>query len=108
MRGGRAAFLLAVELAFDRPLALGETQPFRHRITDDTGGECTECTHDFRPPVGHCLLQVYFTPPTLPVPLLPRDPDPLNGYCSAHLTEQDAGPGIGGHRGPGLGTGLTS
>ncbi|MEU5627827.1 MULTISPECIES: hypothetical protein [Streptomyces] len=105
MRSGRAAFLLAGELAFDHPLALGETQPFHHRITDGTGGECT---HGFRSPVGHCLLQVYFTPPTLPVPLLPRDPDPLNGYCSAHLTEQDAGPGIGGHRGPGLGTGLTS
>ncbi|CAM5313966.1 putative protein OS=Streptomyces tendae OX=1932 GN=GUR47_14240 PE=4 SV=1 [Streptomyces tendae] len=33
--------LLAVELVFDRPLALGETQPFRYRITDGTGGENT-------------------------------------------------------------------
>ncbi|MET9184629.1 hypothetical protein ABZX63_05135 [Streptomyces tendae] len=106
VRSDRAASLLAVELVFDRPLVLGETQPFRYRITDGTGGECTEYTRGFRYPVGHYLLQVYFTPPALPVRCYhftrrsahaPRHrvtQVPLNGYHSAHLTEQDAGPGI--------------
>ncbi|MFI8484832.1 hypothetical protein [Streptomyces rubrogriseus] len=106
VRGDQSASLLAVELVFDRPLSLGETQPFRYRVTDGTGGECTEYTRGFRYPVGHYLLQVYFAPPTLPVRCYgftrrsahaPRHhvtPIPLNGYHSAHLTEQDASPGI--------------
>ncbi|MFE5261145.1 hypothetical protein [Streptomyces coelicoflavus] len=106
VRSDRAAALLAVELVFDRPLALGETQPFRYRVTDGTGGECTEYTRGFRYPVSHYLLQVYFTPPTLPVRCYrfgrraadaPRHGVtqlPLNGYHSAHLAEQNASPGI--------------
>ncbi|MET9355560.1 hypothetical protein ABZY14_21640 [Streptomyces sp. NPDC006617] len=106
VRSDQAACLLAVELVFDRPLSLGETQPFRYRVTDGTGGECTEYTRGFRYPVGHYLLQVYFTPPALPVRCYrftrrsahaPRHrvtPVPLNGYHSAHLTEQDSSPGI--------------
>ncbi|MFW6692261.1 hypothetical protein [Streptomyces sp. MAR4 CNX-425] len=106
VRSAPAASLLAAELVFDRPLALGETQPFRYRITDGTGGECTEYVRGFRYPVGHYLLQVSFAAPTLPVrcyrfgrraPGAPRRrvvQVPLNGYHSAHLAEQELGPGI--------------
>ncbi|MHA4812873.1 helix-turn-helix domain-containing protein [Streptomyces aculeolatus] len=106
VRSDPASALLAAELVFDRPLALGETQPFRYRITDGTGGECTEYVRGFRYPVSHYLLQVSFAPPALPVRCYrftrrasgaPRRrvvQVPLNGYHSTHLAEQELGPGI--------------
>ncbi|MCW5253568.1 hypothetical protein IBX28_24225 [Streptomyces sp. SHP 1-2] len=100
------ASLLAVELVFDRTLAMGETQPFRYRFTDGTGGECTEYSRGFRYPVSHYLLQVYFARPTLPVrcyrfsrravsaPRRQVVQVPLNGYHTAHVAEQEFSPGI--------------
>lgn len=106
VRTDPAASLLAVELVFDRALGTGETHPFRYRLTDGTGGDCTQFVRGFRYPVGHYLLQVNFTPAALPVRCFrfsqrgataPRRrvvQVPLNGYHSAHLAEQELRPGI--------------
>ena len=97
VRSDPASALLAAELVFDRPLALGETQPFRYRITDGTGGECTEYVRGFRYPVSHYLLQVSFAPPALRSaatgsPGSPGAPPahPAAGWCRSRSTATTA------------------
>jgi hypothetical protein len=57
---------LLYELLFDQTLRAGDTWVFETRLSDPSGGVCTEFAHGFRFPAEQYLLEVRFHPNALP------------------------------------------